>query len=151
MAVKFKIAENAYRDSLLLMRVSKTAGETPGVKNAFAVMATDKAKHALAGAGLLAAEIEEAGGSDLVVVVEAESEELAEETMGRIDALISSDGGAEARRAPDILSAKPSVVNVGLEIFRDSLASQGIEVRHVNWKVPAKGDARLVNLLKKMT
>ena len=151
MAVKFKIAENAYHDSLRLMRISKTAGEVPGVKNAFAVMATDKAKHALASAGLLVAEIEEAEGSDLVIVVEAESEELAEETIGRIDALLSSDGGSEESGGPDILSAKPSVINVGLEIFRDSLEAQGIKVRHVNWKVPAKGDARLVNLLKKMT
>ncbi len=151
MVIEFKIQKNVYYDSLRLMRISKTASETAGVKNAFAVMSTDKAKYALNGAGLLVPEIEKTKGSDLVIIVEAESKELAEHTINKIEALVSSGDNAAAPSAPNILDEPLRVVNVGLEIFRDSLVAQGIEVRHVEWKVPAKGNMKLVNLLKKMT
>ena len=132
------------------MRISKTASGADGIKNAFAVMATDKAKYALNSAGLLTREIKKAKGSDLVIIVEAESKELAEQTINRIETLISSSD-SEATSAPNILDERLRVVNVGLEIFSESLAAQGVEVRHVEWKVPAKGNIKLVNLLKKMT
>lgn len=151
MATELKIRKNSYHDSLRLMRISKTASGAEGVKNAFAVMATDKAKHALDSAGLLTGEIKKAGGSDLVIIVEAESEELAGQTIRKIETLISSEGPQAPPAAPNILDERPRVVNVGLEIFGESLAAQGVQVRHVEWKVPAKGNKKLVNLLKKMT
>ena len=151
MVIEFKIRKNVYYDSLRLMRISKTASGDSGVKSAFAVMATDKAKYALNSAGLLARDIKEAKGSDLVIIVEAESKELAEQTIGRIETLISSGDSEAAPEAPNILDERLRVVNVGLEIFGESLAAQGVEVRHVEWKVPAKGNMKLVNLLKKMT
>ncbi len=150
MVIEFKIRKNVYYDSLRLMRISKTASGAAGVKNAFAVMATDKAKYALNSAGLLAHEIKKAKGSDLVIIVEAESKELAKQTINRIETLISSDDSQSASAAPNILNEQLRVVNVGLEIFGESLAVQGVEVRHVEWKVPAKGNMKLVNLLKKM-
>ena len=151
MAVEFKIRKNVYYDSLRLMRISKTASGGKGVKSAFAVMATDKAKHALNSAGLLARDIKEARGSDLAIIVEAESEELAEQTIARIETLISSGDSEGVPAAPNILDGQLRVVNVGLEIFGESLAAQGVEVRNVEWKVPAKGNMKLVGLLKKMT
>ena len=133
------------------MRISKTASEADGVKSAFAVMATDKAKYALNSSGLLAPEIEKAKGSDLVIIVEAKSKELAERTIDKIETLVSSDDSLAHPAAPNILDEQLRVINVGLEIFGESLAAQGVEVRHVEWKVPAKGNKKLVNLLKKMT
>ena len=151
MVIEFKIRKNVYYDSLRLMRISKTASGAAGVKNAFVVMATDKAKYALNSAGLLAQEIKKAKGSDLVIIVEAESKELAEQTINTIETLISSGDSEAAPEVPNILDEPLQVVNVGLEIFRDSLSAQGVEVRHVEWKVPAKGNMELVTLLKKMT
>ena len=151
MIVEFKIRKNVYYDSLRLMRISKTANKAAGVKNAFAVMATDKAKYALDSAGLLTQKIKKTKGSDLVIIVEAETKELAEQTINEIETLISSGDSESTSAAPNILDEQLRVVNVGLEIFGESLAAQGIEVRHVEWKVPAKGNMKLVNLLKKMT
>lgn len=151
MVIEFKIRKNVYYDSLRLMRISKTAGGVAGVKSAFAVMATDKAKYALDSAGLLTREIKKTKGSDLVIIVEAESKELAEQAIKKIETLISSGNSEEAPTAPNILDEQLRVVNVGLEIFGESLAAQGVDVRHVEWKVPAKGNMKLVNLLKKMT
>ena len=151
MAIEFKIRKNVYYDSLRLMRISKTASGVDGVKNAFAVMATDKAKYSLNSAGLLTREIKKAKGSDLVIIVEAKSKELAEQAINKIETLISSDDSQAPQTAPNILDEQLKVVNVGLEIFGESLAAQGVEVRHVEWKVPAKKKKKLVNLLKKMT
>jgi FdrA protein len=49
-----------------------------------------------------------------------------------------------------LLAAPPRVVNIGLELFASDLASQGIEVVHVQWSPPAGGNARLADLLGKL-
>jgi hypothetical protein len=49
-----------------------------------------------------------------------------------------------------LLGAPPRVINVGLELFAENLASQGAEVVHVRWGPPAGGDARLAGLLAKL-
>lgn len=151
MVIEFRIRKNVYYDSLRLMRISKTASGFDGVKSAFAVMATDKAKYALNSAGLLTGEIKKSRGSDLVIIVEAESKELARQAINKTETLISSNDPQAPPAVPNILDEEPRVVNVGLEMFAESLAAQGVEVRHVEWKVPAKGNKKLVALLKKMT
>jgi hypothetical protein len=49
-----------------------------------------------------------------------------------------------------LLAAPPRVINVGLELFAENLASQGAQVVHVRWSPPAGGDARLAGLLAKL-
>lgn len=49
-----------------------------------------------------------------------------------------------------LLSAKPKIVNVGLDGFADELAQQGVPVVCVAWTPPAGGDARLAALLAKL-
>jgi hypothetical protein len=39
------------------------------------------------------------------------------------------------------------VVNLGLELFAETLAADGVEVVHVDWRPPAGGDPRLAALL----
>jgi hypothetical protein len=46
-----------------------------------------------------------------------------------------------------LLGRPPRVVNVGLEVFADELAADGVDVVHVDWQPPAGGDATLVALL----
>ena len=49
------------------------------------------------------------------------------------------------------LLEKPlKVINIGLEIFFDSLSAQNVEVVQVDWKPPAGGDERLAKLLEKL-
>jgi FdrA protein len=48
------------------------------------------------------------------------------------------------------LTADVKVINVGLEIFYDSMAEQGVEVVQVDWKPPAGGNEELMSILKKM-
>ena len=42
------------------------------------------------------------------------------------------------------------VINVGLESFRDALALQGADVVQVDWRPPAGGDRRLIEILEKL-
>ena len=49
-----------------------------------------------------------------------------------------------------LLQAPLTVVNVGLEGFAQDLQHHGAPVLHVDWAPPARGDARLADLLSKM-
>jgi len=53
-------------------------------------------------------------------------------------------------RAIFLLGKPLAVINVGLEIFRESLLKQGVKVIHVSWRPPAGGDDRLANILEKL-
>lgn len=132
------------------MRISKSIREMEGVNNAVALMATEKAKFALEDAKLMTAEIKDTKGSDLVMVVESESEEMANQALVKMEELISSGASQSKKEAPDILNQEIQAINIGLESFKEALETQGVKVVHVNWQVPAKGDMKLVNVLKKM-
>jgi hypothetical protein len=151
LAVRFRIKKNYFQDALRLMRISKTAGGMEGVKKATAVMATDKARFALESAGLITPEIKGAGDGDLVMVVEADSEAAAEKALAAMEEMISAalqrQGANESR---DIFNQEIRAVNIGLDIFRDALRSQGVEVVQVDWEVPAGGDEKIIEILKKM-
>ena len=151
MVIKSRIRKGSFQDALRLMRISKNIRDADGVKNAVVVMATEKAKFALEDAGLMLPEIKEAAGNDLVMVVQAKSEEVANQTLDDVENLISAGGSTELKsESSDNLNVEIKAINIGLEIFRDALVDQGVKVKHVDWKVPAKGDMKLINLLKKM-
>jgi len=149
LALKIKIKNNYFQDALRLMRISKNAREIDGVKKVVAVMATDKAKYAIEDAGLMTAEIKETCGSDLVIAVEATSNELADQAIAQIEGLISTDM-AGSSISSEIIGQELKVVNIGLDIFKDALEAQDVKVVQVDWEVPAKGDEKVINILKKM-
>ncbi len=150
MALKFKIKKNYFQDALRLMRISKNARESDGVINAVAVMATDKAKYALEDAGLMTPEIQEATGGDLVIAVKANTIELADENISKIEGIVSSDASGGSSRSSNIIGQELKVINIGLDIFKDALEEQDVKVVQVDWEVPAKGDEKVINILKKM-
>ncbi len=150
LAIEFKIKKNYFQDALRLMRISKSLRDMEGVKKAVAVMATEKAKFALEDAGLMTPEIKDTGGSDLVMAVETESEEAAKRALTKMEELVSAGASQGRKESPDILHQEIQVINVGLESFKEALEAQGVKVVHVNWQVPANGDMKLVNILKKM-
>jgi 3-oxoacyl-[acyl-carrier-protein] synthase III len=150
LAIKFRIRKNYFQDALRLMRISKSLREMEGVNKAVAVMATEKAKFALEDAGLMTEEIKGSGGSDLVMAVEADSEEIANRALARMEELISAGASGGKKESPDILHQEIQAINVGLETFKEALEAQGVKVVHVDWQVPAQGDMKLVDILKKM-
>ncbi|HEV8340121.1 MAG TPA: protein FdrA, partial [bacterium] len=63
---------------------------------------------------------------------------------------------AEASSLPDpgqiprLLSSPPQVINVGLELFAESLAAQSVPVIHLDWRPPAGGKKHLQDLLERL-
>jgi hypothetical protein len=149
-ALKYTIKDNYYQDALRLMRISKSFRDKEGVKKAVTVMATDKAKFALKDAGLITEEINQARGSDLVLAVEADSEEIACQVLKEMEQTVSAGESGGAGAGEDFLNQELRVINIGLDIFKDALLSQGVNVVQVDWEVPAKGDEKIISILKKM-
>lgn len=147
--LKFIIKKNYFQDALRLMRISKSMSEREGVQKAVAVMATDKAKFALKDAGLVTDDINEASGSDLVMVVEADSEDAADSVLSEMETAVTASS-PKAGKGSDILGQEMRVINIGLDIFKEALDAQGVKTIQVDWEVPAKGDEKVLEILKKM-
>ncbi|HET9118072.1 MAG TPA: DUF1116 domain-containing protein [Pseudonocardiaceae bacterium] len=49
-----------------------------------------------------------------------------------------------------VLPDQLNVVNVGLPMFADALRAQGVAVQHVDWRIPAGGDATAVAMLSRL-
>lgn len=49
-----------------------------------------------------------------------------------------------------LLGQSLKVINIGLEIFHESLLVQGAEVVQVDWRPPAGGDENLARILEKL-
>jgi len=49
-----------------------------------------------------------------------------------------------------LLETPMRVVNIGLQKFADDLVDQGVAVVQVDWVPPARGNARLTNLLSRL-
>jgi FdrA protein len=50
----------------------------------------------------------------------------------------------------EVLQAPVAAINIGVEIFFESLLDQGAGAVHVDWRPPAGGDERLLSLLDKL-
>ena len=50
----------------------------------------------------------------------------------------------------NILKKGIKVVSLGLPVFYESLKEQGVEAIHLDWKPPAKGDKKLLEILRKL-
>lgn len=53
--------------------------------------------------------------------------------------------------APGLLNAPLHVVNVGLEGFAQDLEAHDVPVVQVEWSPPARGNAKLADLLSKLS
>lgn len=49
-----------------------------------------------------------------------------------------------------LLDKPLKIINIGLEIFRQSLLTQCVEVLQVDWRPPAGGDEKLASILEKL-
>jgi FdrA protein len=61
-----------------------------------------------------------------------------------------SEGEALTPVNLDVLGRPLAAINVGLEVFAESLKAQGAEVLHVDWRPPAGGNERLMKILERL-
>ncbi|QED49126.1 acyl-CoA synthetase FdrA [Cytobacillus dafuensis] len=93
MTVQAVIKPNTYFDSVSLMSLSTKANQIEGVEQAIIAMGTEMNKEVMKNVGLLTPEIEEAGTSDLIIVVKVASDELCENAFVGIDELLTKKKG----------------------------------------------------------
>jgi len=88
LAVVSTIRKNFYQDSLKLMQISRELIGLPGVKNASAIMATEANLKMLRDAGLIGKLPEVLNANDMVVAIDADSEQLANEAITKLDSFL---------------------------------------------------------------
>jgi FdrA protein len=81
----YVIRKNEYYDSVFLMRVAKRLSEQKGIRQAAALMGTEKNKALLAEIGVRGAEISAATPNDLILGVEADSQQTLTAVLENID------------------------------------------------------------------
>ena len=64
--------------------------------------------------------------------------------------LVSTESAPEIQLEPLTAGQPLAAINVGVEMFHDSLESQGARVVHVDWRPPAAGDERMMALLTQL-
>jgi FdrA protein len=73
------------------------------------------------------------------------------EAVAYIDAHSSSQGeGTGPPVSIESFTGSLAAINVGLETFYESIIAQGAEAVHVDWRPPAGGDEKLMDILAKM-
>jgi len=82
------VKPKTYHDSVKLMRVSQTLSALPQVTQAMVAMGTDANKRVLEEIGLLTSEVDAAGANDLVIVVEAVSDDSARAALTQADQIL---------------------------------------------------------------
>ena len=85
MVIKDRILKGEYRESISLMRMSQDIQGLDGVERAEILMATDENKEFLKDADILTDNIKEATQADLAIIVDAESEERANEILDKAE------------------------------------------------------------------
>ncbi|MEM3589763.1 MAG: FdrA family protein, partial [Candidatus Bathyarchaeia archaeon] len=91
MVLKTIVRKNTYWDSSSLMAISSKLGSLKGIKQVGAVMATEQNKKLLQEAGLLTDEAGSASPSDLVIVIEAASEDAARSGLVAAEELLRAE------------------------------------------------------------
>ncbi|MFQ5840034.1 MAG: hypothetical protein ACE5HK_04870, partial [Candidatus Methylomirabilales bacterium] len=105
------IRPNSYYDSVILMGLSRRLSALPGVHLAAAMMGTDANKEILAEAKLLAATGKEAGPTDLLICIDAETEEALRTALGQVDGLLIPPRSGEERH-----ERRPRTVDAALRL-----------------------------------
>jgi hypothetical protein len=83
------------------------------------------------------------------MVVEADSEDAATAVLSEMEMAVTASSSS-AGKGSDIIGQEIRVINVGLDIFKEALDAQGVKTIQVDWEVPAKGDEKVLEILKKM-
>lgn len=112
MPIQLRIKSNLYKDSVALMRVAEALQSLDGVRRATLMMATPANLDILGEAGLLPAGAKAAKPSDLLIVVDAESEAAAVPAFEMADASLA--GGAAIASGTGAADIAPRTIAMGL-------------------------------------
>lgn len=156
MPVRSRIKPSAYYDSVTLMLMQREVRTLPGVREAGAVMGTEANKELLRDAGLESSETRAAGPHDLILIVDAADERVAEDALDRAEGLLvqrrtsTTDVGyrpktvASAARA--LAGANLALISVpgrfAAAVARDALAA-GLHVMLFSDNVPLDAEVEL--------
>ncbi|WP_066065039.1 acyl-CoA synthetase FdrA [Neobacillus soli] len=120
MTVQAIVKPNTYFDSVSLMSLSTKANQIEGVEQAIIAMATEMNKEVMKNVGLLTSVVEEAKSSDLVIVVNAATEELCENAFIMIDELFTKKNTSTSKskvKYSTISSAAESIPDANLAVI----------------------------------
>jgi succinyl-CoA synthetase alpha subunit len=113
----FVVRKNEYYDSVFLMRVAKRLSEQKGVRQAAALMGTEKNKGLLAEIGFRGAEISAATPNDLILGVESDSQQILTAVLEKIDPWLhpgTDRGGRSTLRTLDEALARQPHSNLAV-------------------------------------
>jgi FdrA protein len=112
-----RVIHNTYRDSVSLMQISARIGALAGIRQASVVMATEGNLALLREAKLVAASMQ-AASSDLLVVLEGDTDEAIERALAAADDALAGAAQSSAGAAPDALS--PRSIAMGITAFAEA-------------------------------
>ncbi|MBN2694379.1 acyl-CoA synthetase FdrA [bacterium] len=90
MVVKGIIKSKVYFDSVSLMRIGSELSSMPGVEDVAMVMGTDENKSILKVSEMLLSEFSDSNGNDLLIGVKADSEEIVEKVLEKMESLLEA-------------------------------------------------------------
>src|SRR5437879_7182446 len=111
---KIIVEKGNYRDSVTLMKVSNEVSKSKGVSQAAVLMATPLNKRFLTDAGFEGSEVEKAGPDDLIIAIEAASEEILKSSVSRVEEMLSSRASMEAEEI------RPRTLASALKVMSDA-------------------------------
>ncbi len=151
--IKAIVEKNLMRDSLQLMKISEDLKKLPGVVDAIVAMGTQTNKEIAEKLGMLTPEVEQAGESDLFIVVKAENEEVAVKAIEKAREMLTETAVGGEMEFTDIesaLAALPdanlALVSVPGEYARDvtmKFLERGIHVHLFSDHVPKEHEVEL--------
>lgn len=111
MIVRAVVKKNEFYDSVLLMRISEEANKLEGIEQAAVLMGTHLNKEVLGSLGLFTNEILESGPNDLVIAVQAKTEDGIQKALVNIDHMLQDKRQrVKAAYSPKSLSAALDVM-----------------------------------------
>ncbi len=113
MSVRSLVKPHLYKDSVALMRMAETLAGIPGVRYAGLMMGSAANKQILEEAARLTAEVQGAGPDDLMIVLEADSNETLETGLARAERLLA--GEEEGRPRKESRERSPRTLAMALE------------------------------------
>jgi len=157
MASGFVIRKNQYYDSVFLMGVNKRLSEVKGVQQTAVLMGSENNKRLLSDIGIQDTQIDAAQPDDLIVAVIAETPQIVNEVLGKLDewlqASVESSPISNLHTLEDGLAQKPNANLVVISVPGEYAAHQahkaleaGLNVFLFSGNVPIEEELKLKQL-----
>jgi len=163
MSVQLRVRKNCYQDSVKLMQISQIVKSSPGVQRAQAIMGTENNKATLLRGGFDASLMKGAGPSDILFIVDAVSDELANSALDRYFALLDENIAARDDKKTSVRTIKSAAASLaGANIAFISVPGEfaayeaykalraGLNVHIFSDNVPIEDEIRLKELGRRL-